>query len=164
MGAAAGSRLYDFLIKRCQINGAEKDSDFPEVFLHNIPSKGMDEKGISNSEVVKQELLWSVMLLNRCVAEVILIACNSVHVYHKYLQSNSKAEILNMIDIAVEDVGAVEKVGVLSSSSTRNCGLYAAALQARSIEIVQTTDEQQNIVDMIIARVIAGTVNTIDRQ
>lgn len=163
MGASAGLRLLDILIKAYQKNGAVKDNDFPEVFLHNLSSKGMDETGIVDHDLIKKDLVQSVAILNWCGAETIIIACNSVHAHHKYLQSCSDAEILNMVEIAVDIVGAAKKVGVISSASTKASNLYSDALAARGIEVIQTTDAQQKTADGIIAKVISGKSGTAEQ-
>jgi len=156
LGAAAGVRFYDLLIKAYQDKGAKQDNDFPEIFLHNLNSKGMNETGIVDSDLMLRDLTSSVEILNKCGAEVIMIACNSVHGFHKTLQSVSHAEILNMVDIAAESV-KTKCVGVISSHSTRTSNLYQNALELHEIDVIQTTDEQQIIIDDVIANVISGT-------
>jgi aspartate racemase len=162
LGAAAGARMYDLLIKECQKNGAVHDSDFPEILLHNLNSTGMNETGIIDHALMRHDLLKSVELLNKFCADVIMIACNSVHVFHEYLQSRSSAEIFNMIEITVDSVSHCSKVGIISSSSTKKDMLYENSLSARGIETGLTTSKQQDTVDYIIAKVISG--NHGDRE
>ena len=164
MGAAAGARLYDMLIHECQKNGAEKDDDFPEVFLHNIPTKGLDQHGITDHAVIRRELVSSVDMLNKLGAEIIMVACNSAHVHLRYLQEKSQAEILNMVNITVENIGAANRVGVISSSTTKDSRLYEEALNARDIDVILTTTEQQEIIDALIEKAIRGRISDKHRQ
>ncbi len=163
MGAAAGSYFYDLLIKEYQKNGAVSDSDFPEIVLHNVSSIGMDETGICNELVVKEDLLKSVSMLNSLYVDVIVIACNTVHIYHEYLQSNSIAKILNMIEIAVDSCSASDKVGVISSSCTKKYCLYDSFLSKKNIETIKTTENQQEIIDALISRAISGDIVMEDK-
>jgi aspartate racemase len=163
IGATAGARLLDLLFKAYQKNGASVDSDFPEVFLHSLSMTGMDETGIADYDIVEENLIASVELLNHAGAEVIMVACNTVHLMRKVLQSYSAATILNMIDAAVCSVGSAKKVGVISSASTKQSKLYQNALEVLGIEVFQTTESQQKTVDGIIAKVIAGKSGTAEQ-
>ena len=164
MGAAAGCRLYDLLIKHCQAHGAAKDSDFPEVFLHSIPSAGMDTTGVSDPERVKIELLDSVHLMNQRAVDVILIACNSVHAYHDVFQAASEAVILDIVNLAVESAAGSNMVGVISSASTKAARLYEKELALRGVRTKLTTEDQQIMVDRAIARAIAGKNDGSDHR
>lgn len=164
MGAAAGAYFYDTLIKECQKNGATKDNDFPEIFLHNVPTQGLDKHGVSNSMILIRELVNSIEILNRCGAEIIMLACNSAHVHHQYLQMMSKAQILNMVTITVDSIGVATRVGVISSESTKSSRLYEDILGMRGINVIQTTPEQQQMVDGMIEKAISGRINDKHRQ
>ena len=116
LGAAAGVRFLDMLVKECQNRGASKDSDFPEIVLFNMSSEGMDETGIIKPDIMKEDMLNGISFLDNCQVEVILIACNSVYVYYDYLQDHSFAKIINMPKVAMKFCG--ENYGVLCSRST----------------------------------------------
>ncbi len=163
LGAAAGARMLSCLIKSCQQKGAVRDSDFPEIILHSIQSEGLDNHGIADDAAFRMELLTSVQMLNRCGVELIMIACNTAHVHHAELQDASRAEILNMVDIATEDMDN-KVVGVASSATTRETGLYAESLFKRSARIVMVSDAQQKTLDSIIGKVLAGKNGEKERQ
>ena len=146
MGAAAGARFYNILIEECQRRGAKDDCDFPEVVIYNLSSKGMDKTGICNDRVIKSDLLKAIYQLDLCGVDIIVMACNSVHIYYDYLQSHTKAQILNMVESAQNAAGCSQS-GIVSSRSTRKSGLYRG---------LHVTDEQQAEVDSIIGRAIAG--------
>lgn len=156
MGAAAGVRFYGLMIKECQRKGAKKDSDFPKIVLYNMPAKGMDAKGVADELIIKDELLEGIALLNSLKVDLIIIACNTVHIYHKFLQKHSSARILNMVEsaIAVCEKNST-KFGVICSATSRDAGLYTKAIQVTRI--------QQNTVDKIIGNVIAGKSKKKDR-
>ena len=163
-GAAAGARLFSLLVKQCQMNGARSDYDFPEVFLHNVRSRAMDQNGIANIETLKGDLATAVLDLEQLSAELILIACNSAHVLHGWLQDQCRARILDMVGLAIDAAAGATKIGVLSSRSTKLSGLYSRAIEARGIVAITTTDEQQRFVDETIERAISGTNPSSDRH
>lgn len=162
MGAAAGARMLSLLIKECQRRGAKLDRDFPEIILHNMPSEGLNNEGISDSVKFLNELAHSIKLLNSCGVEVIMIACNTAHLFYDELQRNSKAKILNMVEIACEELEG-KSVAVLSSRTTRDTSLYTTALINKGVKKILEADEAtQNELDMIIENVIAGNDCRVD--
>ena len=156
MGAAAGSRMFDLLIKEYQRRGAVADHEFPEIIVHSLASIGLDAKGVANYDALREDLTRSVTMLNAYEVDHILIACNSAHQDFDYLQSISRAKILNMIENTAARVGGLKKVGVMSSTTTREQGLYSNSLAARGIKALHPTDAHQAEIDSVIARVIAG--------
>jgi aspartate/glutamate racemase len=172
MGAAAGARLLSMLVARCQELGAVRDSDFPEIFLHNIPSRGMDEHGVADPGLVFGELRNSCILLENAGASVIIIACNTVHEYIADLQSITKVQILSMVGTAADAAAhrsgkhndPATSVGVISSRSSKESRLYVDALSFRDTPAIETTDDEQDVVDEMIGRAIAGQSTGTDRK
>lgn len=162
IGAAAGARMLNMLIAEVQKRGAKRDCDFPEIILHSMQSEGLDNTGIADAATFRMELLTSVLMLNRCGVDFIMIACNTAYLHHKELQGISRATILNMVNIASEGLEG-KSVAVLSSRTTRDTGLYATALINNNVKSVVEADEQtQKMIDMLIAHVIAGVNNPKD--
>lgn len=163
LGAAAGAHLYTQLVKACQKKGAKRDCDFPEVFLHGIQSEGLDKHGISDFDTLRMELLDSIARLNGCGADVIIIACNTAHIFLKELQEASRAKILNMIEIASTGTGE-GPVGIISSATTRFEGIYEKTLSKQKVPCLHVYDYQQVILDSIIERVISGQNEVWDQE
>jgi aspartate racemase len=159
MGAAAGVHVLDLLIAECQRRGARADKDFPEILLYNLPASGMNEKGVTDENAIRVELLGGVKLLNEAGCRFIIIACNTVHVYREMLQRKSDALILDMPTAAIRTCAGLMKIGVLSSRTTRETGLYEKAIKKMlGAECLQVSECEQGAVDMMIGHIIAGTV------
>ena len=152
MGAMAGARFLIKLIQACQRKGASCDADFPEIVLFNLPSKGMDNIGLVDPELMKADLLHGIDMLNRCEVDVIVVVCNTVHLFFNHMQHHSMAPIWNLVSETVEYCTG-KSFGVLSSRTTRDSHLYPGVL---------ATDEQQEVVDKLIDRVICGINNRDD--
>lgn len=163
MGASAGAYLLRQLITACQKNGAACDADFPEIFLHSVQSEGLDKHGIADWWTLEMELGTSVARLNHCGADRIIIACNTAHVFWNMLQEYSHAEILNMVDIAVEGTQG-KIVGVMSSATTREEKLYENALEKAGATCLHVHSYQQKILDDVIDHVIKGTNDRWDKE
>jgi aspartate racemase len=155
MGAAAGAYFHTKLIKACQRAGAKRDCEFPEIIHYSMASKFSDEKGIKHITGLGLEALSGIRVLNNGGADLIVIACNTLHYFHGYLQKYSKAEILNLIKITQEKCNG-EYAGLISSRTTRDFNLYSNCFNL--------SDEDQEIVDEIINRAIGGDSNLVDRE
>ena len=157
LGAAAGVRMFDLVVREYQRRGAAHDDEFPEIIVHSLASLGLDEQGIADQAVLRTDLTRSIEMLNTYDVEVIMIACNSAYQDYEHLRSISRAEVLNMIEItAGVATRSATCIGVISSSSTKSHGLYTTALESRGAKVIQTTKSQQQIIDNVIAKVIAG--------
>ena len=153
IGAAAGARLFDMLIKECQKRGAKCDSDFPEVLLHSISALGTSERGVDDEDEILGQLIESVVMLNTCGVDVIAIACNTVHLHIDTLREFSNAHILNMPKLAA--CKAHGTLGVLCSRTSLRQGLYQTN--------IAPTEVQQDAIDAAIGRAISGHITEMDR-
>ena len=79
MGAFAGLRLADYLLKLAQDRGAALDHEFPEFLLYNLPIRGMDERGICDQETVLVDLLDAMLKMEAWGCQRVILACNTVH-------------------------------------------------------------------------------------
>jgi aspartate racemase len=153
-GSAAGVYFFDTLVKACQKRGCIEDSDFPEVFLYNIPTKGTGPCGVADEEEMKKDLVLGVKLLNRCGADQIVIACNTVHIFYGFIQKHSKATVIHVPQCAMDACSGM-KYGVMSTRSTRDSGLYGG---------IHATDKQQGIIERCIDHATIGKVTSKDRK
>jgi aspartate racemase len=157
MGAFAGLRMADYLLQKSKDDGAKLDSDFPSFLLYNLPVVGMDEKGIIDHSHVKRQLVETLIKLGKWNCHYAVIACNSAYAF-KDLASYFPGTLLNIIDEACDAVPkGVQRVGIISSASTRKSCLYQDALGDRGINYVLTNDEEQFFLDLAIKAVISGT-------
>lgn len=153
MGAAAGAHFYSNLVKTWQRNGATKDSDFPEVVLYNFPFNGTDSNGVASVDHFLSDLQFGIQKLNDWGVECIVITCNTAHSYLNQIQS--KAEILNMVDIVQNKLEGV-KFGVLCSRTARQEDLYSKA------SYYLESESDQSLLDSIIQRGIIGRITETD--
>jgi aspartate racemase len=163
LGAMAGVRMAQQLVELSQERGANRDEDFPDFLLLNVPARGMSEKGLVDPEFVFSALRKAVKLLSHAKCKYIVVACNTAHVFHTQLNNSTHAEVLNMIEAAADAVKGCKAVGVIGSETTKAIKLYGKALAKRGIREIRTTDKEQDCVNNIINQVIAGRLKDIDR-
>lgn len=157
MGAFAGIRLADYLLALAQDRGAAKDEDFPDFMLYNLPIKGLNERGIKDRSEVMRQMCETLEKMQAWGCGRVIVACNSVHCILPNLEERFPGLILNMLDAACKSVSRhVTQVGVISSETTKTLGLYRSALIRSRINIVETTDDEQKLLNEAIKEAVAG--------
>ncbi len=162
MGPSASARFYQRLVDYTQSQyGAVQDEEYPQILLNSITLEGFDETGIVDPDLVKKQLIEGIKFFRNGDdhgADIIAIPCNTVHAFYESLQGTTPALILNILDLTVQEVSKNHrgKVGIVCSSSTRDMELYATALKKIGIEPVVTTDEEQEILNELILKVMSG--------
>lgn len=80
-GPLAGAALFEKLLRTAQIQfGCWKDADFPKIFLINFPFSEM-LSGEVDAAQIRRELNSCLTQLRNNGAEVLAIACNTLHAF-----------------------------------------------------------------------------------
>jgi len=94
---------------------------------------------------------------------VIGVPCNTFHIDEIFnvfseMVSVPNIKLLNMIDITVNYFVSreIRKVGLLSTTATRNFKLYHSKLDKNDIELVQVSDSDQDILQDLIFNEVNG--------
>lgn len=167
MGAAASVDLYDRIVREAQeAHGASDDTDFPPMFIYNLPLRDFDETGITDMESVRTQLVAGVKKLAGAGSDFIVIACNTVHACIDAMREATDVPIVSILDVVADAAVAngYKKIGLTSSASTRATGIYEAAIAARGLELLLPTDEEQQKLNAIIGRVIGQTHGEADAK
>ena len=127
MGPEASANLYSKMIKYTQHEyGAVQDSDYPPIIIYSMPLLGFDETGIVDQDSVKMQLIEGVRKLENAGCDLIIIGCNTVHIFFDEMQAAVNIPILNIVEETkkkVVDFGC-KKVGLFASESTSKTKLY----------------------------------------
>src|SRR5271157_3146940 len=156
MGARAGVQVADYLVQEAQKRGALLDSDFPEFVLYNLPTRGMNEFGISDEQIIKEELVNCFHRMENLNCRYVLIACNTVYCFQEDLRKYFSGTLVDMITVTAATLKGNKKAGIISSSWTRDNGFYSRALEKYNIKPIIATDDQQPLLDRAIKAVISG--------
>lgn len=165
MGPEASANLYSKIIKYSQNKyGAVQDSDYPPIIIYSLPMTGFDETGIVDEDLVKKQLIVAVKKLEDAGSDMIIIACNTVHVFYPEMQAVVKIPIFNIVEETRKKVVEQEykKVGLFASESTTKLKLYQKKFAEKNIEVIQPDNEQQKILNKVIERVMGGHQNSED--
>lgn len=167
MGAAASADFYGRIVKIAQKDyKAERDPDFPPMFIYNLPLSGFDETGFVNPERVKAQLIAGVKKLETAGSQFIVIPCNTVHRFHSEMETAIEIPIISIIETTTDAIrhSGYHTVGLLNSQSTKQYSLYEKSLSKKKISSLSTTQEEQKKINQIISHVMAGTQGKTDTQ
>ncbi|MFA5352440.1 MAG: amino acid racemase, partial [Candidatus Gracilibacteria bacterium] len=165
MGPAASAVLYQELIKYAQLKyNATQDTDYPPIIIYSLPMEGFDETGIADAKLVKQQLIAGVKKLEAAGCDLIIIACNTVHLFYKEMQSAIQIPIFSIVEAALKRVkeNNFKKVGLLSSESTNKLKLYQSVFTKGNVEVVSASAAQQQSINKVIEKVMSGKQSEAD--
>ena len=118
-----------------------------------------NEKKISEYEnLVKKQLLEGVKKLEAAGCDLIIIACNTVHVYFEEMQAAVKVPIFNIVEETKKNVikFGYKKVGIFASESTNKLQLYQRKFAESNILVISPNYNQQKILNKVIEHVMGG--------
>ena len=162
MGPEATAEMYRRIVEICQRDyGAKYDSDFPPIFIYNLPLPDVVEnKG--DKGPIPEILLDGLSRLERAGCDFIAVPCNTVFAYINTVKS--KIPLLNIVKETAKYSlrGKIKKVGLIATKNTIRNRLYEKELER--IEVLQLASESQDEVNDIIIRVLSGKKEPSDKQ
>ena len=100
MGPQAGLRFCSLLLEQARVHGAKTNADYPHFLLSNLPVPDLitshDDEEIS-VRMVEDE----IRNLGKAGAGVIVMACNTMHVFADRFIAASDGRFLSMVDEVV---------------------------------------------------------------
>jgi aspartate racemase len=158
MGPEAGA---DLLLKIIAATPAGTDQEHLHVILDsNAKTPSRVESLLRGGEDPTPMLQSSACRLEQAGADLLVIACNTAHLYHGRVVEAVQIPVLHIADETVKkirrDHPEVRVVGVLASSATAHLRLYHAKLEEGGIQAVSPDGEDQEIVQAVIDSVKAG--------
>ena len=159
MGPGASANLYVKIIKYSQQKyGAVQDIDYPPIIIYSLPLEGFDETGIVNEKLVEKQLVDGVKKLEAAGCNLIIIGCNTVHIFYEKMQAAVKIPIFNIVEETKKKVleFGYKKVGLFASESTTKSGLYQNNFKKNGIEVLYPNSNQQKVLNLVIEHVMGG--------
>ena len=149
----------------------------PHLVMDNVPVSQTVLEALAHGEPhgeSKQEALTealtllenSVKRLNTLNVKLIVIPCNTVHVFIDQLRRISTAPILSIIEETAEEGKKKElkKIGLLASTTTVKAGLYEKEFKKHGIELVIPNEEEQNSLSESIVRAANSEHTAQDKE
>ena len=141
----------------------------PDILLENLPVSAKAESGIINGEIsleIKSLLSDSIADLNNLNSDLIVIPCNTVHVFIDELRSESKAGILSIIEETAKECSknGFKKIGMVASETTVNQKLHENELKKFGIETVLPDSAEQKTINGIILKILRDKGDINDKK
>lgn len=178
IGPEASAEFYLRLVKGLQNSGMiRNNTDYPQILINNIPAPELIGETISEEQLSPYKT--GLRQLDSFGVNVIVIVCNTIHLYLQQLQEGIRAPIMDIRQKVKERMlsDRVEKVAVIGTPNTIRQGLY----RFDGIDYVDLSDEeisqlsaaifsynrgenkdvQQQIVEGIVRRCLDGGAETI---
>ena len=173
LGGMGPLATIDFLRKMLDATPATTDQEHVPVVVSSIPQipdRPRAFRGEGPSPL--PAMLASAERLVAAGAGLIVMPCNTAHLWFDELQRALPLPMLHLVDAAFDDVlalaGPGARIGLLATAATLDSGLYAQRAHSRKPPIdlqwlVPSSDEMRNQVTPGIAAVKAGDMPTAAR-
>tara|TARA_Y100000310_G_C20590720_1_gene767843 strand:- start:143 stop:841 length:699 start_codon:yes stop_codon:yes gene_type:complete len=129
----------------------------PKVVMVNAPVTKQAEKLAIKGDprLLREFLVDSVKTLCSANVSVIVLPCNTAHVFISDLRKESKVPVISIIEKVAEFISKrFSKVGLLATSSTINFGLFQKEFSKANIQLILPFPDQQKDVDKIIQKLL----------
>src|SRR3989344_6044467 len=141
----------------------------PDITLINLPVPlEVEEKTIIGKDVPEMLVLLenAVKRFNKLNPDLIVIPCNSVHIFLDRLRIISRNPILSIIEECAKKCSSLnlKKVGILSSETTIKEGLYKKELSKFKIELISPSKTEQRIINKAILNILNDKIKIGDKK
>lgn len=159
-GPLASALLYQLILEEhYRRTQRGQQCPLPEILLFNHAfTRGLTlDESATNHIRLCSELEASIQLLRKAGATRICIACNTLH---SFLPKPLCIDLIHLPQrvIAVLNQHKIVKVGVLSTETTKQAGLYSDP----TITFVYPSEEEQQVINPILDRILEGRVEHAD--
>ena len=125
IGPEATGDFYIKLFRRLQQDGTiKKNTDYPQVVINSIPAPELIYEYIKDDEL--RPYIRGLKQLDEFGVDIIVMVCNTIHLYYKQLQEVVATPILNLkeeLRKKLEHEG-IKKISIIGTPNTIRQGLY----------------------------------------
>jgi aspartate racemase len=161
LGGMGPLATVDFLRKLVEATPAMRDQEHVPVVVSSIPQvpdRTAAYRGEGESPL--PALLASGQRLAAAGAGLVVMPCNTAHLWFDALQRALALPMLHIVDAALDELAALddrpERVGLLATDATLSSGLYVNRTGAGVQWLLPTADEVARFVEPGIAAVKGG--------
>ena len=159
LGPNASAYFLNLVLDICQKKyGAVQDYEYPNILLESSGIIGFEETGVTDEANVIKALQERVKHLAACGAQVIVIPCNTVHLYIEEMRSTTTVPIISITECTQQLIQKqqLSHIGLLSSQTTRDSLLYEDCFKKTGIGISTVSDQEQISINDVIKQAMGG--------
>jgi len=166
MGPETSSKFYLELIER-----SRKFCDsYPSIIMDSISIPFSLEEDIIQKSKNENKFLpilnESIVRLNKIGVDLVVIPCNTVHIFIDDLRKESDAPIISIIEETLERIKerGCKNVGLLASTKTIDSKLYENLMRKNGINVILPTRKEQDGISRIIVKILKNEVTENDKN
>lgn len=150
LGGMGPAATVEFLRRLVDATPARADQDHLHVIIDNDPTVPDRTSAILRGGPSPAEALAAMARrLERAGADLLVMPCNTAHVYIEEIRGSVSIPVLDMIREAVATIDRLS-VGLLATDGTIETGLFQEACEARGVRVlVPHSADQRSIMDAI---------------
>ncbi|MEV8097722.1 aspartate/glutamate racemase family protein [Kitasatospora sp. NPDC085879] len=138
MGPSSTGPFVDLVVAECRARyGARDDIDFPKMVILSQPAPFYHDREM-DSAAVEAATVEGLQHLERAGADLIGMACNSVHMYFDRLAASISVPLLDIVADALDALPpGTRSVAIAASRPLAASGLYQRAAADRGLTVVE---------------------------
>ncbi|MDP3785384.1 MAG: amino acid racemase [bacterium] len=162
LGPQTTAKVYLSVINLIRKNGEDK---YPPIVIYNLPFPFIIEKEAiiegRNAEKMLPYLIDGAKILEKSGADFGILPCNTLHKYIKEIRESVNIPFLSIIDETVSELKTkkIKIVGLLATKTTIESKIFEKVLAENGINVVYSTDVDQNHIYNIIVQLLNGEMN-----
>ena len=157
LGGMGPAATADFYAKLVAATPAERDQDHLPVLIHAVPQIPDRAASFLHGAPSPAPLLASfARRLQDSGAHVIVMPCNTAHLWHDAVSAAVDVPVLHIVDAVLAALPRCERIGLLGTAATVRSGLYATRGGGALQWLVPDAQEQAQLVDAGIRAVKAA--------
>ncbi|MGK0209402.1 MAG: aspartate racemase [Patescibacteria group bacterium] len=145
VGPEATNKFCEMIIKKKKKSCDQDNIPFIHFCNPKIPDR--TEYIMGKGEDPVPEIVKTCHLLESMNVKMLVIPCNTAHVFFDRIQSQVSTPIVNMVDLLIKEIRGkqppITKVGVLATSGSIHSNLFRNYLSKSGIEAVYPSSEDQ---------------------
>lgn len=162
LGGMGPMATVDFFEKVVKLTPVTTDQEHIPMIIYNnpqIPSR--IDAILENKTSPKDELVRSAKYLESIGAKVIVIPCNTAHLWYDDIKSAVDIEVLHIVEVAADYIEARpnlanKEIMLFATAATAKMNLYQSIFKTRGVELKKPTAAEQQIIAEAIDMVKAG--------
>lgn len=158
MGPESTAIFYQALIRECQKQyGAQLDSDYPEIFIYNLPIPNIVER-LRKPKKTLEVLVNGARKLQSIGVDFIVMPCNTAHYFYPGMAKSIRIPFICIFLAAAKKIEAkrYRKIGFLATETTVRCKSYNRDFEKNGIDLILSDDRDQKKLTPIILNILAG--------
>jgi aspartate/glutamate racemase len=156
MGVHSTAPFLGLLLEECRRQyGARHEQDYPRMVVYAWPIPFYPDRPVDH-DAVKAVIHGALAALQDTGIDFIAMPCNIAHLYFDELQREARVPLLNMVDLAVEEIPlGGGPAALLATRATRDAALYQRRLERRGVPVIDSEPLQHRI-DALLLHIKRG--------